>query len=190
MLRSLAVTTLVVLAAGSAAAQGKAPERVLVFVDDVVPADKTLTSDANALTSGLCAAFAKDKRLDVMCAPDVRQILSFAATAAMVGTTTSPGSAVTDRLDRTQVVVSASLRKEGATWVLVVKGGPKAADARPEAMVAEQAKAALEQRADGQKKLLDALPALTTRLIEGLLRPAPPATAPPAPLGDPQRPGG
>lgn len=189
---AVAFATFAALTADPLLAQSNAPTRVLVFVDDVAPADATLGSDATALTAGLCAAIAKDKRLDVMCAPDVRQILTFAATAAMIGTTNSPGNAVTDRLDRTQLVVSAALRKEGGAWVLVVKGGPKAADARPEAMYADQVKVALEQRADAQKKLLDAMPGLAARIIDGMLKPssAPAPTAPPAPLGDPQRPRG
>ena len=184
---TLAAFTVAALSASSVAAQPQAAERALVFVDDVVPADKALATDASALTSGLCAAFAKDKRLDVMCAPDVRQILSFAATAAMVGTTQSPGNAVTDRLDRTQHVISAALRKEAGAWVLVVKGGPKAPEARPEAMFSDQPKVAVEQRADAQKKLLDALPSLVAKVAEGLLKPAAAAPMPPpAPL----KPGG
>lgn len=178
-MRLMVALLLAVAVAAPARAQDKGGERALVFVDDVAAADKSFATDATALTSGLCAALAKDKRLDVLCAPDVRQILSFAATAAMVGTTSSPGNAVTDRLDRTQHVVSAVLRKDGAAWVLVVKGGPKAADARPEAMYSDQVRVALEQRADAQKKLLDALPSLAARIAEGLIKP--PAAAPPPP---------
>lgn len=176
---TLVTGAMAVFGASSSAAQPQPAERALVFVDDVAPADKSMATDASALTSGLCAAFAKDKRLDVMCAPDVRQILSFAATAAMVGTTQSPGNAVTDRLDRTQHVISAALRKEAGAWVLVVKAGPKAPEARPEAMFSDQPKVAVEQRADAQKKLLDALPGLVAKVAEGLLKPAAPAPLPP-----------
>ena len=116
-------------AASSSFAQGtgaaKSDDRVLVYVDDVVPADKSLAADATALTTALCAAIGKDKRFDVLCAPDVKQILSFAATAAMVGTTGGPGGAVQDRLDRTKHVVSASFKKDGSNYVMVVKAGPK-----------------------------------------------------------------
>jgi hypothetical protein len=187
---AVAVTLSGALASAPAAAQGKPATRTLVYVDDVAPADRALAADATALTSALCAAIAKDARLDVLCAPDVRQILQFAATAAMIGTAGSPSNAVTERLDRTQLVVAASLKKDGATWVLVLKGGPKASDANPAALYTDRPIVALEQRADSQKKLLDALPGQAARLAEGLLKPASSPPAPPAPLGDSARPGG
>src|SRR3712207_892177 len=43
----------------------KSDDRVLVYVDDVVPADKSLSADATALTTALCAAIGKEKRFDV-----------------------------------------------------------------------------------------------------------------------------
>src|SRR6185437_10779686 len=88
-------------------AAAPADDRVLIFVDDVQAIDKSLAPDANALTTALCAALGKEKRADVMCAPDVKQILNFAATAAMVGTEgKGPGAAVQERLEKTRDVVS------------------------------------------------------------------------------------
>lgn len=184
MRRLLAIGWLAALGAAPAAAQGKPAERLLVYVDDVTAADKSLASDATALTSALCAALGKERRLDVMCAPDIRQIMGFAATAAMVGTSNGSSNAVTERLDKTQLVVSAALRKDGAALVLVVKAGSKAADASADALYVDRVVVALEQRADAPKKLHDALPALGAKVAEGLLKPAAPAapTPPPAPL--------
>ncbi len=188
MIASAIVLALGAVAAPSARAQPAAPPaaRTLVFVDDVVAADAALSPDAAALTSTLCAALSKDKRLDVLCAPDVRQILAFAATAAMVGTGGGPTGAMMERLDKTALMVSGSLRKDGASFVLVTKGGVKSASSTPEAMEIERALLALEQRAGGQRALLDALPGLAARLGEGLLKPAAPSVPapPPAPLGD------
>jgi hypothetical protein len=98
------------LASPHARAGAPSDDRQLVYVDDVQVADKALGADANALTTALCAALGKEKRIDVLCAPDVKQILSFAATAAMVGTTGGPGDAVQARLERTRHVVSASYK--------------------------------------------------------------------------------
>lgn len=185
----------VLVALGAAAPPAVTPPapapRTLVYVDDVAAAEQALSPDATTLTSTLCAALGKDKRLDVICAPDIRQILGFAATAAMVGSGTGPTGAVMERLDKTQLVVSSALRKEGAGFVLVVKAGTKGANATPEAMYVEPVLVAFEQRAATQRALLDTLGGLATRVAAGLLKPAdrttlgaPAPGPPPAPLGD------
>lgn len=179
---------LVALASSSALAQApKSDDRVLVYVDDVVPADKSLASDATALTTALCAAVGKDKRFDVLCAPDVKQILSFAATAAMVGTNGGPGGAVQDRLDRTKHVVSATFKKEGANYVMVVKAGPKAADAQATSLYSDKPIIALEEKGDAQRKILEKLPTLAARITTALLPSSTTtnASTPPAPLAAP-----
>lgn len=173
---------LVALAASSSFAQApKSDDRILIYVDDVVPADKSLSSDAAALTTALCAAVGKDKRFDVLCAPDVKQILSFAATAAMVGTNGGPGGAVQDRLDRTKHVVSATFKKDGANYVMVVRAGPKAADAQATSLYSDKPIIALEERGDAQRKILEKLPSLASRITTALL-PSSTSSAPPAPL--------
>lgn len=182
------IFALVVASSTSALAQApKSDDRILIYVDDVVPADKSLASDAAALTTALCAAVGKDKRFDVLCAPDVKQILSFAATAAMVGTNGGPGGAVQDRLDRTKHVVSASFKKEGANYVMVVKAGPKAADAQATSLYSDKPVIALEERGDAQRKILEKLPTLAARVTTALLPSTSTAstTAPPAPLAAP-----
>lgn len=165
----------------AAAPVAASDDRVLVYVDDVVAADKALAPDATALTTALCAAIAKEKRVDVLCAPDVKQILQFAATAAMVGTQGGgPAGAVQDRLDRTKHVVSASFKKDGGKYVLVVKGGPKAADATAMTLYSDKPTIALEERSDGQRQILEKLPALASRINAALVQPVP-AAPPPAP---------
>jgi hypothetical protein len=167
---------------GAQAEEKKTDERVLVYVGDVQTQDKALGADATALTTALCAALGKDKRVDVLCAPDVKQILSFAATAAMIGTNGGPAGALQERLDRTKHVVSAQYRKDGGTFVLVVKAGPKAAEAQAAALFSDKPVIALEEKGDAQKKILDKLPALTARVTAALLEPAGAPPPPPAPL--------
>jgi hypothetical protein len=180
------VATATAPARADAAKAAKADDRVLVYVDDVVPGDKTLASDAAALTTALCAALGKDKRVDVLCAPDVKQILNFAATAAMIGAggnEKGPGGAVQERLEKSRYVVSSTYKKDGGKLVLVIKAGPKAADAQASALYSDKPVIALEERADGQRVLLDKLSSLSERVIAALL--APPASmsaSPPAPL--------
>jgi hypothetical protein len=170
-----------------APAANKAPasdDRTLIYVDDVVPADKTLSSDANALTTSLCAALSKDKRLDVLCAPDVKQILSFAATAAMVGTNGGPGSAIQQRMEKTKIVVSSTFKKASGKYVLVLKAGPKAAEAQATAMFTDKPIIALEESGDQQKQILDKMDSLASKLSGAVFAGSSAAstTAPPAPL--------
>jgi len=93
-MRSVALWMVVVLGVPVGAARAEAP--VLVYVNEFTVQDPKLASDAGALTSALCAALARDKRVDVLCAPDVRQLLSFAAASSMMGST----SPATENLER------------------------------------------------------------------------------------------
>ena len=182
LVASLAASLVALFAAEASAQTPKSDDRVLIYVDDVVASDKSLSADATALTTSLCAAIAKDKRFDVLCAPDVKQILSFAATAAMVGTASGPGGAVQDRLERTKHVVSAAFRKDGGNFVLVVKAGPKAADAQATGLYSDKPTIALEEKADAQRKILEKLPALAARITASLVPAASAKPAPPAPI--------
>jgi hypothetical protein len=175
-----------------AAANPASDDRMLIYVDDVVVADKALAADANALTTALCAALSKEKRVDVLCAPDVKQILSFAATAAMVGTNSGsggPGGAIQERLDKTRHVVSSTFKKDGGKYVLVVKAGPKAADAQAAALYSDKPVIALEERGDNQRAILDKVNSLGARINAALIAPVAAAatTAPPAPLDKPKK---
>ena len=134
----------------------------------------------------LCAALGQDKRVDVLCAPDVKQILSFAATAAMIGTQSGPGggpgNAIQERLERTKHVVSSTFNKVGGKFILVVRAGPKAADAQAAALYSDKPIIALEEKADQQRALLDRLSAMAPKITGALFAPSSPS-APPAPLG-------
>lgn len=173
----------------SAAAQAKpSDDRVLVYVDNILASDPSLAADATGLTMSLCTELGKDKRIDVLCAPDVAQVLSFAATASMIGASGGAGGAIQDRLQRTRHVVSGALRKDGANVVLVVKGGPKAPDADLTALYSDKPLVAVEQKAEHQRKLPAQLPAVAARVVAALLKPAAaaaPPPPPPAPLASP-----
>lgn len=169
-------------------------ERVLVYVDDIA-ADAKLKGEAAALTSSLCGALAKDKRLDVMCAPDVKQILGFAAASSMIGTTSPAIENVQKRLESVKFVVAGALAPRANDVVLTVQAGPKADGAEATALFAEVAIAKVEEVSPAkQMKLLEKLPDVSSRLVKAMLTPpaaqpqntpapaTPTTNAPPAPL--------
>jgi hypothetical protein len=176
----MATAAVTVLCTASTAGAQAATERLLVYVDDLAPGDKSMELDAQAITSSLCAALAKDKRLDVLCAPDVRQILSFAATSALVGTSSGPTQALEQRMDRAKHVIHGTLKRDGQSYVLVLRAGPRAAAASTSGMFSERALVAFEERAAKPHKLLDAVPAAAVKISAALF--APPPEPPPAPV--------
>lgn len=197
MLKQLSLVVVAALFAGlsgSAHAQAAGGDRVLVYVDDVTATDPKVKQEAAALTSALCGALAKDKRLDVMCAPDVKQILGFAAASSMIGTTSPAVENVQKRLETVKFVVAASLAPRGSDIVLTVSAGPKSEQADVSALFSEVALVKVEEVSPAKNmKLLEKLPDVTNRVVKGLLAPSssttPPATtpatttnAPPAPL--------
>lgn len=161
-------------------------DRVLVYVDDVSVADPKLQSEANALTSSVCSTLGKDKRLDVMCAPDVKQIIGFAAASSMIGTTSPAVENLQKRLDAVAFVVAGNLQPRGADMVLTLQVGPKSAQSDSSALFAETSLVKLEAVGPPKAtKLLDKLPDIGARLVKAMLSPTPsdaPAPPPPAPL--------
>ncbi len=175
------------ITAGDASAQSGTTDRLLIYVDDVAPSDPKVKQEAAALTSALCGALAKDKRLDVMCAPDVKQILGFAAASAMIGTTSPAVENVQKRLESVKFVVAASLAPRGSDIVFTVQAGPKAENAEASALFADTAVVKVEEVSPAkQMKLLEKLPDVSSRIIKGILAPATNTTTtnppPPAPL--------
>lgn len=163
-------------------AQSGTTDRLLIYVDDVVPSDAKVKQEAAALTSALCGALAKDKRLDVMCAPDVKQILGFAAASSMIGTTSPAVENVQKRLESVKFVVAASLAPRGSDIVLTVQAGPKAENAEASALFSETAVVKVEEVSPAkQMKLLEKLPDVSSRIIKGILAPATTTTNPPPP---------
>ncbi|MDP2343345.1 MAG: hypothetical protein Q8O67_20475 [Deltaproteobacteria bacterium] len=171
-----------------AQAQVAGGERVLVYIDDIVTDDAKLRNEVGALTSALCGAVAKDKRLDVLCAPDVKQILGFAAASSMIGSTSPAVESVQRRLEQVKFVISGTLVMRKADVVLTVQGGPTAEGADATALFSDKPVVKVEEVTSAAKmKLLDALPVVAGRVVKGLLAPvaATPPTgpmAPPAPL--------
>jgi hypothetical protein len=176
-----------VVAPVAARAQARGGERLLVYVDDVSASDPKLKQEAAALTSALCGALAKDRRLDVMCAPDVKQILGFAAASSMIGTTSPAVENVQKRLNTVKFVVGGSLAPRGGDVVLTVQAGPKAKEADASALFADSAIVKVEEVAPAkQMRLLEKLPDVTARVAKALLSPT--ATTPPPPPAPLQQP--
>ncbi len=158
-------------------AAADAPARISLYVDDVTPADKTLANDASALTTMLCSNLAKDKRFDVLCAPDVRQVLQFSANVSLIGGASSTNP-LERRLDMVSHVVNASFRKDHDKFVFQVKAGPRSPQSDRIAMFTEAPVVAFEETATNAKAFLDAAGNTSARVAAALL--APPSSAPPA----------
>jgi len=182
MIRTAVVVAL--FAATTAVAQAPVADRPLVFVGDVV-AGPGLDGDAASLTSALCGAVAKDKRLDVLCAPDVRQILGFAAMSSATGAVSPAVEKLQARLGSIDYVVNGTLNPRAKDEsVLVVVVGPIAEDADASSPYADKVLLKLEEVATGKSgRLLDRLPEITTRIGKAVLpTTSTTTTAPPAPL--------
>jgi len=172
------------LLAGAAAAQAPvAADRPLIFVADIAPAPG-LDADASSLTSALCGAIAKDKRFDVLCAPDVRQILGFAAMSSATGAASPAVEKLQSRLESVDFVVNGTLNPRARDELaLVVVAGPRAADSDASAPFTDKVVVKLEEIAPGKSsRLLDRLPDVAARIGKALQLTTTTTTAPPAPL--------
>jgi TolB-like protein len=182
--RSLAVCVGLAFVAAWGSSARADDGRTLVFVSSFSTTDKSLAQNADAMTSSFCAQLSKNPRLDVICAPDVKQILEFAANASLMGSNNNGATKVTERLDRVQQIVSGTLRREGNQMVLVVKAGPRAKESEGLTLFSDKAVVGLEERSDKAKALLDRLPAVATRVGDAVSpkkAPPPPAPLPAAP---------
>lgn len=181
MVRTVVVVGL--FAATAAVAQVPVADRPLVFVADVTAAPG-LEADASSLTSSLCGAVARDKRFDVLCAPDVRQILGFAAMSSATGAASPAVEKLQSRLEHVDYVVNGTLNQRAKDeLVFVVVAGPRAADADASAPYTDKVLVKLEEVGTGKSaRLLDRLPEIATRIGGALLPASPSTTAPPAPL--------
>jgi len=172
------------LSAGDASAQTGGAQRPLVFVTDISAATPALQQDAAALTTSLCGALAPDKRIEVMCAPDVRQILEFAAMGSLTGGASPAVESLERRLETVAFVVAGTLTaKEKDTFALVVGAGPRSPSSDVSMPAFEKPTVRFEEVGMGKStRLLDRLPELAVRLVRPLLAPASVATPPPEPL--------
>ena len=111
---SLPETTFVALASTTAVAQTQAR----VFVEDV-GVEKGIDMDSKALTSSLCASLMKQKGVEVICAPDVRQLLDFQSQLALIGK--SPAiSKIEQQIETTPWVISAEVVRDAKRVKMIV----------------------------------------------------------------------
>lgn len=184
-MRPALLVLLAAVASGAPAVAQKPATRPIVFVRDI-GAPAGLQPDAASLTTALCGLIAKDPRVDVLCAPDVKQIMGFAAMGALTGASTPAVDALERRLAAVTVVVSGSLAPRDAdTIALVVSAGPRSASGDALSPAFEAASVKLEEAVKGKSsRLLERLPELSARVLKPFLTPAPSTstTAPPEPL--------
>ena len=175
-----ACLAVVALAATTAVAQVPVADRALVFVADIT-GGPGLETDASSLTSSLCSSIAKDKRLDVLCAPDVRQIMGFAAVSSATGAASPAMEKLQSRLESVDFVINGTLNARGKdTLALVVIAGPRAAGADPTSPYAEKILIKLEEVGSGKStQLLERLPEMASRIGKTLIAPATTSTATP-----------
>jgi hypothetical protein len=163
------------------------------FVNEIAVDDPRLAGDASALTSALCAALARDKRAEVLCAPDIKQLIAFAATSSMIGGGPSASDKLAEKAAATRWVVGGRLRLDKAGATLTVAVGPKDESSDLSLMFSSTALITIDEKAGGKTLvLLDRMPAVARRLLEASLAPAGgqasgtgtegAAVAPPAPL--------
>jgi hypothetical protein len=182
----MGVLTLLLCTLASDVAFAEGP--VAVYVNEVAVDDAKLAGEAGALTSALCAALSKDKRVDVLCAPDVRQLLSFAATSSMMGMAPPATESLERRAAATRFVFSSRLVVDNDGALLTTTVGPRADGADLSSMFANGSVATAQEKVRGKSlALLDRLPVIAQRLLASALAPAPDqesaATIPlPAPL--------
>jgi hypothetical protein len=170
------------LVAGPARAQLPTTGALLVYVTDVEAREK-LAADASALTAGLCAALAKDKRIEVLCAPDVKQLLGFAATTSMLGTGNPATEKLQGRIDATRFVVSGKLTLEKDTFTFTTAIGDKGEGADFGGMFASSTLQSATEKATGKPSaLLAKLPSMARALVDKVASPTPAPATPPAPL--------
>lgn len=176
-----------VVAVCGSSAHAEPVKRPLVFVADIAPT-AGLEADAAAVTASLCSALAKDKRLDVLCAPDIRQILSFAAMSTTAGANPAT-SKLEARLESLDYVVTGTISARGKEEIaLVVAVGPRDPDGDFMAPSTTKPLVKIEEVAAGKAhRLLDRLADIASRLTQPMLatsaaQTTAPTTAPPAPL--------
>jgi hypothetical protein len=168
-----------------AAAAARAAAPPIVYVNDVVAADPSLATDAEALTSPLCGAMAKDKRVEVLCAADVKQLLAFAATTSMVGTSSPALETLQQRVNSVQFVVSGRLALDKGAKVLTMSIGPKDEGSGMGGMAPSSSVLSITEKVGARTAaLFDGLPTVARRLIDAAVSPSPassPAALPATP---------
>ncbi len=168
--------------ASSAAAAQSGESRPVVFVTDISGETPELSQAGAAITTSLCGQLAKDKRIEVLCAPDVKQIMGFAAMGALTGGASPALSALEGRLAKVSFVVTGAISAKGKDYTLVLSTGPRAPEADPNSPAFEKPILRLEEAASGSTaRLMERLPEMAARLAKAAA-PSKEATEPPKPL--------
>lgn len=151
-----------------------------VYVMDV-DVEKGVTADAHHLTSAICTALAKDKRLEVLCAPDVQQLLQFSGQLAMFGGESDAAEKVAKQLLRVRFVVKGQLSRGEGGLVLRLGLHEKAKESDGLHVIPGERRALLTEKLEpGQTaKILDRAPALATRLATHAYAASDPPPPPP-----------
>lgn len=163
-------------------------EKATVYVDDM-RGDGPLAMDASALTTSLCTSLAKPKRFEIACAPDIKQIMGFAATAGLMGVDSQTSSKVEERLGKVGYVVTGALRKDGSGFALTLQASARGEESTGVVIVPGKVIHATEVKGDSPKAVLAKLDGAADKLLAaiGAATMAPPAAvqakaAAPAPV--------
>jgi hypothetical protein len=165
------------------AAWAQSAARPLVFVTDVRAAP-ALKAEAELWTTALCAALSQDRRVEVLCAPDVRQILDYAAMGSLSGNEGPAAAALDGRLAAVRIVVTGNLvMKAPGTLALVVAAGPRALAGAGDLPVFEVPTVRVQETVGATTtKPTQQLAALTAKVLHSFLAPKTDLSSPPEPL--------
>lgn len=158
----------------------RADDDVIPVYVDQVAVEKGLTVDGRALTSTLCSALAKEKGLEVMCAPDVEQLVAFSGQLALMGKSSPTLEKLEKQMARVRVVVRGELRKgEGGGLAFHVGVHDKVdGDTGGIVLPGERRSVIREPIPDGKAtRLLDRMPALAKQAaahVRASVAPPPP----------------
>jgi len=103
-------------------AQASVAAPVVVYVEDFT-VDPKLKQDGGGLAATFCSDLGKDKSIDVVCAPDVQQLMNYEAFRGLAGNSAAGGApGLKKRLGAVTVVVTGEVRqgKHGLISILSV----------------------------------------------------------------------
>ena len=117
----MSIRTLLMVIGALSVPTAAAAEPTHVYVE-LMEIDKTIKADAASMTSPLCLEIDKSPDLEVSCAPDIQQMLSFSATAGLVGGGgAGMPSALAKRLESVSVIVVPKLKRSSKGFYVVAE---------------------------------------------------------------------
>ena len=137
----------------------------LVYVEDF-EVRKPVKPQGGSLAGILCNQMSKNKNLEIMCAPDVQQMLQFAALSGSVGNQSNPQLAIEDRMGKVEVVVKGSIRKGKYGLILLVEVFERDKKFAGTVVTPGRKLGAIERKGikGGTQAVMDKLPALAPRI--------------------------